>query len=580
MAGHAILGIWDGHDAGAAIVDGEGRVLSAVNEERLSRKKLDIGYPAHSVEACLRIAGLSRPEITDVAFTTVDVAKTSSRFFPGIGRNYYKFRRRKIDRPPLVGLRRAAKFVLTTVDRPRWILRRVNEGYFASLVRREGFAQARLSYVDHHAAHAASAYYPSGMGDALCITVDGVGDGLSGSVNVCEDGRIRRISAIPARDSIGIFFEQVTTILGMRELEDEGKVMSLADYSHKKENKLEDFFSVRGLAVRAKHDPITQYALLERLAWRTPPEDFASMAQRTLEKHLLQLFRNAVAETGMRRICWSGGVASNIKLNMRIRAELSPEDWFVFPHMGDGGLALGAALQIAGVPHGKKMPLAYFGPGETKGSVLAAVKKRPGLRASEERGFASEAADIVEDEEKYVFWFQGGMEYGPRALGNRSIVAPASSLAVKDELNLRIKSRNWFQPFCPSLLEEDAARLFSDYDRIPDRFMTMGYMCRPEKKADLAAVTHVDGSARPQMVGGENREYRALISRVRKRTGYGIVLNTSFNLHGDPIVSSIDDALDMMEKTRAEHLFAEGVHITCRKEAAGAKKGKSKGRTK
>jgi carbamoyltransferase len=228
-------------------------------------------------------------------------------------------------------------------------------------------------------------------------------------------------------------------------------------------------------------------------------------------------------------------------------------------------LAAGAALLVAGVPYKRKLDNVYFGPSETKSSVLAEVAKRKALKAFEVRDPAGLAADIVEDEETYVFNFKGRMEFGPRALGDRSIVAPAHSLNVKNELNLRIKSRNWYQPFCPSILEGEARKLFTDYDGTADKFMTMGYSCRPKALETLAAATHVDGSARPQMVGKENKEYARLISRVKRRTGTGAVLNTSFNLHGDPIVSSIADALDMMEKTRSPHLFAEGVHITLKR---------------
>jgi carbamoyltransferase len=230
--------------------------------------------------------------------------------------------------------------------------------------------------------------------------------------------------------------------------------------------------------------------------------------------------------------------------------------------MGDGGLAAGAALLVAGVPAKRKLDNAYFGPSETRQSVLDAVKSRRNLKATEAKNPENLAADTIEDEQTYAFWFQGGMEFGPRALGNRSIIAPAASLDVKNELNLKIKSRNWYQPFCPSILEGEARKLFSDYDGVPDKFMTMGYACREGALKRMAAAIHVDGSARPQMVGKEAPRYGRLISRVKRRTGTGVVLNTSFNLHGDPIVCSINDALDMMERTRSPHLFAEGIHIT------------------
>ncbi|MFH0962020.1 MAG: carbamoyltransferase C-terminal domain-containing protein [archaeon] len=568
MSGGKILGIWDGHDAGAAVVSENGKILAAVNEERFSRKKMHAGFPYKSVEACLEVSGLSGDEISDVAFSTTDWAKTTSRLFPKFGQMYYQFRRRKTDRPAFVNLVRYFKFISTQPARPKALLRRVNEAHVSGTLRKMGFGKFRIHAVDHHAAHAATAYFPSGFADgALCVTLDGIGDGLSGTINYCEDGRIDRIAEIPARDSIGIFFEQVTTVLGMRELEDEGKVMSLADYSHKTSNKMAGLFSVDGLRLRARLGPIAQYNFLERLAWRTPPEDFAKMAQDTLEETLLKLFSNALRETGAKKVCWAGGVASNIKLNQRIRQELRPKDWFIFPHMGDGGLAAGAALLVAGVPYERKLSEVYFGPSETKESVLDELGKRKVFRHAEERrnGWQKSAAEILGGND-FFFLFQGKMEYGPRALGNRSIIAPASSMEVKNELNLRIKERNWYQPFCPSILEGEARRLFTDYDGVPDKFMTMGYSCKASAEKKIAAATHIDNSARPQMVGKENAEYLELLSEVRRKTGTGAVLNTSFNFHGDPIVCRISEALDMMERTGTRHMFAEGVHIELKAE--------------
>lgn len=574
MAEGKILGIWDGHDAGAALIDAGGNILSAVNEERLSRKKLHTGFPYLSIESCLEIAETSKDEITDIAFSTTDLAKTASRLIPSLSDGYYLFRRRKIDRPPFHNFRRYMKFTVTQPAGPRAILGAVNNAHLSHALRKMGFKKFKLHSVDHHLAHAASAYHTSGMDNSVCITMDGLGDGVSSTVNHCADGKIVRLGQTTAGNSIGIFFEQATTVLGMRELEDEGKLMSLADYSHKTGNKMDGLFSVSGLSIKARLNPIAQYRFLERLAWRTPPEDFARMVQETLEKNILGLFSNAQEETGARKISWSGGIASNIKLNQGIRSSLSLKDWFVFPHMGDGGLALGAALFVAGNPQKKKLKSVYFGPGpKGQGEILEFLEKNKAKfswSVNRKGGWQKEASEILSKEKDYFFLFQGRMEYGPRALGNRSIVAPADSIEVKNKLNLRIKERNWYQPFCPSILATEARKLFSDYDGVEDKFMTMGYSCTPLGEKRLAAAIHIDMSARPQMVGSENPEYMRLISTVKRATGTGAVLNTSFNYHGDPIVSNIKEALEMQERTKTRHMFAEGIHI----EFKGVGKGK------
>ncbi len=565
MAEGKILGIWDGHDAGAALTDYGGKILSAVNEERLSRKKLHSGFPHLSIGACLELAHAEKEDVTDIAFSTTDWTKTASRVFPIIADKYYLFRRRKIDRPRFHNLQRYLKFTLGQPTEPRGVLKAVNRAHITRTLRKAGFKKFRLHSVDHHVAHAAAAYHTSGMDESVCITMDGLGDGVSSTVNYCADGKIARIGETSAGNSIGIFFEQATTVLGMRELEDEGKLMSLADYSHKTGNRMEGLFSVDGLSIKAKLNPIAQYNFLERLAWRTPPEDFARMVQETLEKNILRLFSNAQEETGAKGISWSGGIASNIKLNQRIRSELSLKDWFVFPHMGDGGLALGAALFVAGNPQKKKLKSVYFGPGPNgQGEIIDFLEKNKNKfswSVNRKGRWQKEASEILSKENDYFFLFQGRMEYGPRALGNRSIVAPADSIDVKNKLNLRIKERNWYQPFCPSILATEAKKLFTDYDGIEDKFMTMGYSCSLLGEKRLAAAIHVDMSARPQMVGSENPEYMRLISTVKKSTGTGAVLNTSFNYHGDPIVSNIREALEMQERTKTRHMFAEGIHI-------------------
>lgn len=557
-----VLGIWDGHDAGAAIIE-DNIIRVAVNEERYTKKKLDVGFPTHSVKACLDYLNLKPTDIATVAVTTTDFAKTLTRIFPNMKDSYYMFRRRRIQKPHFIEMRRQIKYRTTEIPEIPLCVS-TSKRFFRKHLSRLGFTDYKIEVVEHHMAHAAKASICSGFKKALVITLDGIGDGLSGSVNIFEDGNFERISSIAGRDSFGIFFEQVTNLLGWRELEDEGKVMALADFSYPipdDENKLLDFFEVNALNVKCKYSTVGKYNMLNKILWNTPREDLAYMAQATLEKHVCQLFENAVDETGLEDVAWSGGLASNIKVNLKVRSNPKVKDWFVFPHMGDGGLAVGAALYVCSQNIGykpKRIDNVYTGPEYTEGQMEEELKRNK-LDFEFKDDIAQYCGELVATG-NHVLWYQGGMEFGPRALGNRSIIASAASLDAKDKLNLRIKKRNWFQPFCPSLLEEEADKLFEDVDHY-DRFMTMGYMTKKDVRDRIAAVINVDGSARPQMLGSENPKYRKLIENVKKLTGDGIILNTSFNLHGFPIVNTPADAIDMMLKSGAQRMALGNFYI-------------------
>jgi carbamoyltransferase len=553
-----ILGIWDGHDAGACIVE-DGRVRVAVNEERLTRKKLDIGFPVNSINTCLRYLNLKPSDISVVAVCGSQFSRILARNFPFLDKEFYNFRRRLIPKPRFEKLRRLVKYRLTEIG-SNFTFKKITKYQLKKKLKKLGFKDYEMYVVDHHTAHAAGAAFTSGFKKALCITLDGVGDGLSGTINIFDNGGLERISSIQGKDSLGILYEQVTTLLGMRELEDEGKTMCLADYAYPvsdEKNKMLDFFKVNGLTVKAKHSTIRRFLELEKIAWNTTREAFAYMAQKTLEAHACQLFRNAIEETGLKNVCWSGGVAANIKLNRILRLFSGLKKWFVFPHMGDGGLAVGAALYVDSLLNGSKgykLENVYLGPEFSENLIESELKNHSKINYEFRDDNAELAGDLI-SEENYVFWFEGRMEYGPRALGNRSILAPAFSQKIKDELNLKVKRRNWFQPFCPSLLEEESKKFFEDYGGMPDRFMTMGFMSRPEVRDRVKAVIHVDGSSRPQMVCDENKNYRKLIKQIKKNTGDGIVLNTSFNIHGEPIVCSPTDAVDTMIRTKTKYMI-------------------------
>ncbi len=550
-----ILGIWDGHDSGAALMAG-GRILAAINEERLSRRKLEIRFPSAAIRTCLELGGLRADQVDIVAMSTTDVAKALGRLVSSTKETYYQVRRRKVPYGVAAVLSKRGKYWIT-----EWGSNRASRALSRVCLRRAlrpmGLGHADLRLYDHHRCHAMTAACGSGFDPGLVLTVDGVGDGAAATVSIFEKGRLMELDRTPARHSPGIFFEHVTNLLNMRELEDEGKVMALAGYAAApEENSLAPLLGADGLRFRTAVPGHALYRHLKRIHWTCPNEQFARMAQDTLERTSVSVVREAIRRTGIHNVALAGGVASNIQINRLVRLMPEVDEVFVFPHMGDGGLALGAALAAAHEMGGPAtvdlQALALgssYGESEIRRCLDGAAMEywRPDV-------LADEVADrLLHD--RVVLWFQGRMEYGPRALGCRSILARPDRPSLRDRLNVVLKRRVWYQPFCPSILESDARRLFTDWKGMPDRYMTMGYTVREECRRTMAAVTNVDGTCRPQIVSDEcDDEFAALLHAMKRRTNLGAVLNTSFNIHGEPLVCTPDEALDVFRRSGADAL--------------------------
>ena len=552
-----ILGLWDGHDSGAALLQ-DGQLLFAVNEERLSRRKLEISFPTRSIDASLAHAGLRPEQIDVVAASTSDPAKTLGRLWPGSKERYYAVRRRKAPPGPLAGLTRALKYRLT-----EWPPGPVSRALSAAALRRQlarlGLAPAALRLFDHHEAHAAAAAWASGFASCAVLTIDGLGDGLSATISAFRDGRLERAAASPARSSVGVFFEHVTNLLNMRELEDEGKVMALADYAAPiadADNPLLPWVRVRDGVVETEWPGHAFRPALARVHWRFPNEQFAYLAQRTVEHAAVALARDAVRLTGLRRIALAGGVVSNVKAMRRVRLLPEVEDVFVFPHMGDGGLALGAAFAAAaGLGETLRVDLGRLdlGPAFDQ-SVMEASLRAAHLPAPRAGNVPCRVGELLAGG-LIVMWFQGAMEYGPRALGHRSVLARPDRPDLRDRLNLALKRRVWYQPFCPSMLESEAPRLLADWTGGRNRSMTMAYAVAEAYRARLAGVMSVDGTCRPQLVADEDGgPFAELLREARRRWDVGAVLNTSFNIHGEPLVCSPGEAVDVFLRSGADAL--------------------------
>ena len=552
-----ILGIWDGHDAGAALIV-DGRLVAAVNEERLTRRKLEIDFPTHSIDACLKLAGLERSAVNVVAATTSDVAKALGRVLPSTKESYYQLRRRKVQPGWGAAARSRAKYLITEWP-PNGLSRFANRWALERTLATAGLRGASLRIYDHHAAHAATAAFGSGFTSCLVVTIDGLGDGRSSTVSHYRDGRLKPIASTPAQSSPGVFFEHVTHLLNMRELEDEGKVMALAAYASPvpdRDNPLLSLLSARGARFVTAQPGHSLLRPLKAIHWRFPNEQFAFMAQRALEQACVGVIREALKQTRERTVALAGGVASNIRVNRRIRLLDGVDDVFVFPHMGDGGLALGAAL-LASEEDGGRPQIALddlgLGP-EFSESEIETALEASGLPYQRCADVSADVADLLFSD-LIVMWFQGRMEYGPRSLGHRSVLARPDRPELRDRLNLVLKRRVWYQPFCPSMLECDARLALSDFSGRPNRHMTMAYQVAPEYHRALSGVINVDDSCRPQLLADDAAgPFVALLREVRSRLGFGAVLNTSFNIHGAPLVCTPREAIDVFLDAGADAL--------------------------
>jgi carbamoyltransferase len=553
----AILGLWDGHDSGAAVFV-DGRLAAAVNEERLTRRKLEIAFPRRSMAMCLALAGLSAADIGIVATCTSDPAKMIGRMLPATKERYYQVRRRKAVPGLLSRATRFAKYRITEW-RPNPVSRALNRVALARELEAVGLGGKELRLFDHHLCHAHTAAHGSGFERCAVLTIDGVGDGLSAAILRFDRGRLEPVRATPSTHSLGVFFEHVTRLMNMRELEDEGKVMALADFAAPIADEANPMLSwVRVIDGRLHCTPPSRRLArpLARVQWAHPNEQFAYLAQRCVEKCVVALVDDAVKLTGLPRVAIAGGVASNVKATRLARLLPAVEDLYVFPHMGDGGLAVGAAL-AAGGSNARALDLSSLALGPSYGDDdIEAAVRAAGVQARRAPDIAACAAALVLDG-RIVLWFQGRMVFGPRALGHRSVLARADRPDLKDRLNLALKRRVWYQPFCPSMLESEADRVLADREAggRGNRHMTMAYMVRPEHRASLAGVINVDGSCRPQIVPDDaDGPFAALLRRVREQSGVGVVLNTSFNIHGEPLVCSPAEALDVFRRSGADAL--------------------------
>jgi carbamoyltransferase len=527
------------HDSSACIAR-DGEVLFAVAEERLSRVKHDARFPALAIRACLDFAGVRADEVDYVC-------QGWPRPYAGYLHDLrcYATGRQRVDSRALLNSTR--QFLSMSHQRG-------GENHFR---RHFGPSKAQFRFMDHHLAHAISAFAYSGFEDAAVLVLDGRGATEATSVWRGRNGRLEHIWTIPWPNSLGLFYAQFTYFLGFAPYSDEWKVMGLAPYGEPGIS-LRDFIVpddspyrvATSLLIAPESDPFR--GLEPRLGPHRLPEtdidarhkNLAFAVQDMCEQAMLTLARAAVAKTGCRNLCLAGGVALNSKANGKILASGIVDRIFVQPAASDDGVCLGAVLGPS-LDAGEKLPVrkmrhAYLG-NECSDAEIEKALATYKIRATRVADPAAVAAELLATG-KILGWVQGRMEFGPRALGSRSILADPRDPEMNAKVNNAVKFREWWRPFAPSLLAEAADEYLESATDSP--FMALTAQVRPEKRSVIPSVTHVDGSARPQTVERDvNPLYWRLINEFGRRTGVPVVMNTSFNLRGEPIVSSSTDAI-------------------------------------
>ena len=579
------------HDSAAALVR-DGVLVAAAEEERFSRIKHDHGFPSDAIAFCLEQAGLRAEDLDYVVYYEKPFLKferilsSSLSTFP---RSYEVFR----------------EGMVAWLSEKLWVQNLITD--------KVGVHPKKVLAIDHHASHAASAFYASPFEDAAILTVDGVGEWATAAFGTGSGNQLALTREIRFPHSLGLLYSAFTAFLGFEVNEGEYKVMGMAPYG--KPRYIEKVWKLITLGddgsfrlnmeyfsfhYSARHT--YNHRFVELMGEERPPSmhfftresgypsyfgekpadfeqladrnqyyaDVASSIQRVTEEVLLHMARALHKETGKTRLCMAGGVALNSVANGRILRETPFKELYVQPAAGDGGGAVGAALyahhQLLGQPRRFVMEHAYWGKSYSQGESV------DWLRAQ------NIAHDVVDSEDKMldrvvesltrgevVGWHQGRFEWGPRALGSRSIIADAQRADMKDIVNTKIKFREPYRPFAPSVLADAAERYFDLPDackHYPARFMLLVVPVKPEHHATLPAITHVDGSGRLQTVFKDASPlYYSLIERFGKATGVPVILNTSFNLKGEPIVTTPANAHNTFVKSDMDMLVLGNVLV-------------------
>jgi len=581
------------HDSAAALVV-EGKVVAAAQEERFTRKKHDPGFPTQAIKYCLDEEGLSLDGLDAVVFYDKPFLK-----FERLLETYYAF---------------APKGLLSfATAMPVWIKEKIflKKILFDELksIQKYDKRKLKLLFPEHHLSHAASAFYPSPFEKAAIVTLDGVGEWATASICLGEKNSIKALKELHFPHSLGLLYSAFTYYLGFRVNSGEYKLMGLAPYGESGSQQVEAYIkTIKSELVEIMEDgslwlnqKYFNYAaglrMVKEKKWyalfgfgkrdseaeiEQHHSNLAYAIQQVTEEIILKMAREAKRLTNADFLCLAGGVALNCVANGKLIEEGLFKDIFIQPAAGDAGGAIGAALSAYHIAFGKQRSIesadsmqgAYLGPEYSEKEIEQAAKKYQAAYSHYEsfEELSKKVATFIAEGE-VVGWFQGRMEFGPRALGNRSILGDARNREMQKKLNLKIKYRESFRPFAPSVLAEDVSTYFNlecaspymllvaqvnktQLNEVPENYNQLPLMDRLYiERSRIPAVTHIDFSARIQTVHkNTNWRYHHLIESFKKNTGTGVIVNTSFNVRGEPIVCNPEDAYRCFMRTEMDYL--------------------------
>ena len=563
-----VLGITDSITSGAALVE-DGRVLSAVSEERLDRQKMSMGFPWRSIDEVLKTGSTDPGDLEAVAVATNNLFWQPE---PAALPDY--FRQTKGWKRDLMlgagslfsGLTGGSPASRKAYYRLKSFLNRNRKSKIKETLESRWGYRGPVVFIDHHLAHCASAYYTSGLDRATVISLDGAGDFLSARVYRVKEGRFEDLWQVDSYDSIGNYYGYVTHLCGFKAHRHEGKILGLAAFGEPA------YLDLLRRYLRYENGTIKNVGgcfdisaikkLGRDLGNGFSKKDLAASIQYILEEIVTNFVDNWVEQSGFNDVLLSGGVAANVKLNQRINELERVNSVFIHPGMGDEGLAVGAAqlkcfelCQKAGLEfRNEKIEEVYWGPGYSEKEMEVALREGE-LEFKHHPDIEARIAGLLA-QGKVVARFDGRMEYGPRALGNRSILYQPTDPTVNEWLNKKL-DRTEFMPFAPVTLMEYADQCYLGLQGAEDaaRFMTITFDCTDRMKESCPAVVHVDGTARPQLIDRKiNPSYYDIVDEYRKLTDLPTIINTSFNMHEEPIVCTPAEAVRSVKKSKLDAL--------------------------
>ena len=548
------------HDPSAALII-DGKIAALCDEERLIREKHAMEkLPVNAIKFCLKKAGIRPEDVEAVAYPWSIQAYQDKK---------WEFFRRCWRKRPA----HAYKTITRTRSRCKGKIEKLNRTLVEAGINP---SRVKTHFVEHHLAHASSAYHLSGFKDAAILSIDGAGEFTSTLFAEGGDGQIRKIKEIIYPDSLGMFYATITEYLGFETNDGEYKVMGMAAYGDpekidfskivkldKHSFTIDDLYVYARRSKRYRPDKVYSRRLVED--WGPPRAGeglsepyihIAARTQKTLEDVTITLMETYLTDSLKRcggKLCFAGGCALNVKLNKIIIEHPLVKELFVQPAAHDSGTSLGAATYAAVLSGDKLQPMrhVYYGPSFSNNQIKN-VLERFKIKYKESSDITEDVANILSDG-RIVAWFQGAMEFGPRALGNRSILAHPSKQGIADEINERIKFRENWRPFCPSILPEYANEILGT--KHPSPFMTFSFIVEDKWIPIIPEVVHVDKSVRPQIVDPKtNPLFHKLLTKFHKLTDLPVLINTSLNRRGEPIVSSPEDAINMFYNCGLEYL--------------------------